>query len=162
MGSAAFGRPYSGDRCCFLFLRVLGCFLSPRSRSHTGAPPKGQDCPFGDPGFYGSLRLPRAFRSLARPSSAPEPSHPPAGISRGSRSQCTPGDEPLHGFTCPNLGHQPFPDDFHRRVHVIMDSSGFEPEASALQRRRSTRLSYEPMGLPAIGPGGRENRSVRR
>ena len=36
-----------------------------------------------------------------------------------------------------------------------MDSSGFEPEASALQRRRSTRLSYEPMGLPAIGPGGR-------
>ena len=76
LGCAAFGRPYSRHRVCFLFLRVLGCFLSPRSRSHTGAPPKGQDCPFGDPGFYGSLRLPRAFRSLARPSSAPraEPS----------------------------------------------------------------------------------------
>ena len=83
LGSAAFGRPYSRHRVCFLFLRVLGCFLSPRSRSHKGASPKGQDIPFGDPRFYGSLRLPGAFRSLARPSSAPEPSHPPAGIGAG-------------------------------------------------------------------------------
>ena len=83
LGCAVFGRPYSRHRDCFLFLRVLRCFLSPRSRSLVGAPPKGQDCPFGNPGFYGSLRLPRAFRSLARPSSAPEPSHPPAGIVAG-------------------------------------------------------------------------------
>ena len=83
LGSAGFGRPYSRHRVCFLFLRVLGCFLSPRSRSLPGASPKGQDIPFGDPGFHGSLRLPRAFRSLARPSSAPEPSHPPAGITAG-------------------------------------------------------------------------------
>ena len=31
--SAAFGRPYSRHRNCFLFLRVLRCFSSPRSRS---------------------------------------------------------------------------------------------------------------------------------
>ena len=30
---AVFGRPYSRHRDCFLFLRVLRCFNSPRSRS---------------------------------------------------------------------------------------------------------------------------------
>ena len=38
-----------------------------------------REFPFGDPGFDGCLRLPRAFRRLPRPSSAPEPSHPPRG-----------------------------------------------------------------------------------
>lgn len=39
-----------------------------------------QEVPFGDPGFNGCVRLPRAYRSLPRPSSAPEPSHPPGGV----------------------------------------------------------------------------------
>ena len=39
-----------------------------------------QEVPFGDPGINGCMRLPRAFRRLPRPSSAPEPSHPPAGF----------------------------------------------------------------------------------
>ncbi len=34
----------------------------------------------GDPEFVAFVRLPRAYRSLARPSSALEPSHPPGGI----------------------------------------------------------------------------------
>lgn len=38
------------------------------------------EVPFGNPGFIGSLHLPRAYRSLARPSSALEPSHPPDSI----------------------------------------------------------------------------------
>lgn len=56
-----------------------------------------QDVPFGDPGIVDSLRLPRAYRSLARPSSALEPSHSPDGLAaverdgsgflRGSRMQ---------------------------------------------------------------------------
>ena len=46
----------------------------------SGAPLTGQEFPFGHPRIKGSLRLPGAFRSLARPSSAPEPSHPPGGI----------------------------------------------------------------------------------
>lgn len=36
--------------------------------------------PFGDPGFNGYMRLAQAFRSLSRPSSAFEPSHPLGGL----------------------------------------------------------------------------------
>ncbi|CAB3287519.1 protein of unknown function [Methanocaldococcus lauensis] len=95
---AGFGRPYSRHPCWFLFLRVLGCFFSPRSRSLTGAPQMGQEVPFGDPGFHGCLRLPRAYRSLPRPSSAPraEPStrwaYGPAEYSDFTRMW-----EPMHG-----------------------------------------------------------------
>jgi hypothetical protein len=39
-----------------------------------------QDDPLGYPRFIGSMRLPGAYRSLARPSSAPKPSHPLTGI----------------------------------------------------------------------------------
>lgn len=39
-----------------------------------------QEVLFGDLRFKGSLRLPGAYRSLARPSSAPEPSNPPNGV----------------------------------------------------------------------------------
>ncbi len=39
-----------------------------------------QEVPFGDRRIKSSLRLPGAYRSLARPSSAPEPSHSPDGI----------------------------------------------------------------------------------
>lgn len=42
--------------------------------------PKLSGFQFGDPRIRVSLRLPVAFRSLARPSSAPEPSHPPDGV----------------------------------------------------------------------------------
>jgi len=48
------------------------------------APPRtssaGQEVPFRHPGIYGCMRLPRAYRSLPRPSSAPKPSHPPGGV----------------------------------------------------------------------------------
>ena len=40
----------------------------------------GGEFPLGDPEFLASVRLPQAYRSLARPSSASEPSYPPAGI----------------------------------------------------------------------------------
>ncbi len=85
LGFPPFGRPYSGVPCWFLFLPLLRCFRSGGSRSgeDPGAPrpirPR-QESPFGDPGFNGCLRLPRAYRSLPRPSSAPEPSHPPGGL----------------------------------------------------------------------------------
>ena len=39
-----------------------------------------QEVPFSDPGFKGYVHLARAYRSLSRPSSAPEPSHPPSGL----------------------------------------------------------------------------------
>lgn len=76
MPCAAFGRPYSRHRFCFLFLRVLRCFNSPRSPSRLGVRQEPQEVPFGNPRFDGCLRLAGAYRSLPRPSSAPraEPS----------------------------------------------------------------------------------------
>ena len=76
LGSFPFARRYSGNRCFFLFLRVLRCFSSP------GSPRMAMDSPYADRGPlcrvspFGYLRitgyvlLPEAFRSLSRPSSA--------------------------------------------------------------------------------------------
>lgn len=90
------------------------------------------------------MRLAEAYRSLARPSSALEPSHPLAGIS----SLCpTKLSERLvaklvHGFFGPYLaenGPQPFHiESASMCASVQMDLLGFGPRASALQRRRST------------------------
>ena len=76
LGSFPFARRYSGNRCFFLFLRLLRCFSSP------GSPPYVMDWRMDDGGFLrrvspfrylrinGYLLLPEAFRSLSRPSSA--------------------------------------------------------------------------------------------
>ena len=55
----------------FLFLRVLRCFSSPRSPQQK-VDSMSSTCwvvPFGNPGINGHLHLPRAYRSLSRPSS---------------------------------------------------------------------------------------------
>jgi hypothetical protein len=46
----------------------------------TGRVKKTQEFPLGNPRIKGSMRLPVAYRSLARPSSVLEPSHSPDGI----------------------------------------------------------------------------------
>ena len=76
LGSFPFARRYSGNRCFFLFLRVLRCFSSPGSL-HTPMDSVHDDrsssCrvpPFRHPRLNGYLLLPAAFRSLSRPSSA--------------------------------------------------------------------------------------------
>ena len=76
LGSFPFARRYSGNRCFFLFLRVLRCFSSPGSLVYTMDSCKRSKSstywvsPFGYHGIYACLRLPHAFRSLPRPSSA--------------------------------------------------------------------------------------------
>jgi hypothetical protein len=90
------------------------------------------------------MRLAEAYRSLARPSSALEPSHPLAGIS----SLCpTKLSERLvaklvHGVNGPipcGDGPQPFHIESASMCALVsMDLLGFGPRASALQRRRST------------------------
>ena len=76
LGSFPFARRYSGNRCFFLFLRVLRCFSSPGSLVYTMDSCKrdwsstSRVSPFGYQGIYACLRLPLAFRSLPRPSSA--------------------------------------------------------------------------------------------
>ena len=94
--SAAFGRPYSRHPVWFLFLRVLRCFNSPGSPSPPlrGECREGQEFPFGHPRIKGCVRLPGAYRSLPRPSSAPwtqpsttwatGPGAPPASLGRPS------------------------------------------------------------------------------
>ena len=75
LGSSPFARHYSGNHCCFLLLRVLRCFSSPGSPPayrRDGTPPACRVAPFGNPRITGYLRLPRAYRSLSRPSSPPE------------------------------------------------------------------------------------------
>ena len=76
LGSSHFARRYFGNRCFFLFLRLLRCFSSP------GSPPCPMDSdmdtwslsmwvsPFRYPWIPGYLLLPTAFRSLSRLSSA--------------------------------------------------------------------------------------------
>ena len=61
-----------GITCCFLLLRVMRCFSSPRS------PPLLDDynlcsrvAPFGNPRVKGYLHLAVAYRGLSRPSSPP-------------------------------------------------------------------------------------------
>ena len=76
LGSYHFARRYFGNRCFFLFLRLLRCFSSP------GSPPQLMDwavagrslscrvSPFRDLRINVYLPLPAAFRSLSRLSSA--------------------------------------------------------------------------------------------
>ena len=58
----------------FLFLQVLRCFSSLRSPSYTcknNSPSDYWVVPFGNLGIKDHLHLPRAYRSLSRPSSPP-------------------------------------------------------------------------------------------
>ena len=76
LGSFPFARRYSGNRCFFLFLRLLRCFSSAGSLhipmdsvyDDWGLPSRVS--PFGYRRLTGYLLLPAAFRSLSRPSSA--------------------------------------------------------------------------------------------
>ena len=74
LGSSPFARHYWGNHCYFLLLRVLRCFSSPGSPPgicRDDRPSGGRVVPFGNPRINGHLRLPRAYRSLSRPSSPP-------------------------------------------------------------------------------------------
>ena len=76
LGSFPFARRYSGNRCFFLFLRLLRCFSSPGSLPYVmdwrmdDWSPSSRVSPFRHPRIKGYLLLPVAFRSLSRLSSA--------------------------------------------------------------------------------------------
>ena len=75
LGFSPFARRYSGNHCCFLFLRVLRCFSSPGTShepmysAHDDSSSSCRVPPFGYRRVFASLQLAGAFRSLARPSS---------------------------------------------------------------------------------------------
>ena len=76
LGCLHSARRYFGDRCFFLFLRVLRCFSSPGSLPYVmdwRTDDRGSLCrvsPFRHLRITGYLLLPEAFRSLSRLSSA--------------------------------------------------------------------------------------------
>ena len=76
LGSFPFARRYSGNRCFFLFLRVLRCFSSPGSLPYVMDWRMDTWCllkwvsPFRNLRIKGYLLLPEAYRSLSRLSSA--------------------------------------------------------------------------------------------
>ena len=78
LASSAFARHYSRNLVWFLFLRVLRCFSSPRSLRHTMYSYDDQwffikvVSQFGNLRIEAYLQLPAAYRSLSRPSSAPD------------------------------------------------------------------------------------------
>ena len=72
LGYSAFARHYQRNHNCFLFLRVLRCFSSPRSPLNKGNQSSTDwVAPFGNLRIKGRLHLPEAYRSLPRPSSPP-------------------------------------------------------------------------------------------
>ena len=83
LGCSAFARHYSRNHFCFLFLRVLRCFSSPRSppeqvrvpRLHRGGLPHSETR--GSKAICASPRLIAAYRVLRR---LPEPRHPPDAL----------------------------------------------------------------------------------
>ena len=76
LGSFPFARRYSGNRCFFLFLRLLRCFSSPGSLPYVmdwrmdDWSPSSRVSPFRHLRIKDYLHLPAAFRSLSRLSSA--------------------------------------------------------------------------------------------
>jgi hypothetical protein len=96
---SAFARRYWRSRGCFPFLRLLRYFSSPGSPrrpmdSAGGTARRRWVAPFGDLGITGRSPLPRAFRSVPRPSS-------PLGAKASTRCPClarrAPGAEPATG-----------------------------------------------------------------
>jgi hypothetical protein len=75
LGCSLFARRYWGNRCCFLFLRVLRWFTSPGwLRQPMYSAGALEDCPrgvapFGNLRVKACLQLTEAYRSLPRPSS---------------------------------------------------------------------------------------------
>ena len=78
LASFPFARRYLGNRCFFLFLLLLRCFISegflriPMDSVYDDKVLPYRVSPFGNPGVDGYLLLTRAYRSLSRPSSAPD------------------------------------------------------------------------------------------
>ena len=123
LASSPFAHHYSGNHCCFLFLRVLRCFTSPRyhqppyqfrRRQH---PMTGAGLPHSEtPGSTLGCQLPGAYRRLPRPSSAPDAKASTVcpkklehkNATRCSRSLCSSQN---------TNGHQPTPPPNHPNPH---------------------------------------------
>ena len=140
LGYSPFARRYWGNHCCFLFLRVLRCFSSPRW------PPAKAGC--------------HPFRMTGCPirKSADQRLHaPPRGFSQLAASFVASGSQgirraPLTTFLRPRICGGVFRPDLRpelafasvtscHRTPFCVENNGFEPLTPCLQSRRSSRLS---------------------
>ena len=145
LGSSPVARHYWGNHVCFLFLRVLRCFSSPRwPPRHTARMSPLQDDGLSHSGTRGSqdtCSYPRIFAACRALHRLREPRHPPCALS------------------CFLLSGAPTP--WRRRAcllrlssflsqHVIdrasqprdgVENNGFEPLTPCLQSRCSSQLS---------------------
>ncbi len=136
----------------FLFLQVLRCFSSPGSPSDTSRsdrPSDGRVVPFGNLWIKGHLHLPKAYRSLSRPSSPPRAKASamrPYLLSLSIRSHLRAGGM-IYTFSslllkllfaC-TICHRSF--IFVSYVSDGVENNGFEPLTLCVQGRCSSQLS---------------------
>ena len=146
LGSSAFARHYLRNHFCFLLLRVLRCFSSPRSpHLHGGRPPACRVAPFGNPGIKDYLHLPRAFRSLSRPSSPPRAKASTVcpcllSLSRHLRAGLIFLKLALL-VTLLNVQHVKDLSAMYLRTLASVENNGFEPLTLCVQSRCSSQLS---------------------
>ena len=130
--------------------------LPPMCSAAGDGTPSRRVSPFGHPRIAACVRLPEAFRSLPRPSSAQSTEastirpyslgHPP-----GHRPGSMTARAVLHPSTSANGWPASFPFALSRplpsalvKVQTVVETGGIEPPTSCLQSRRSIRLSYVP------------------
>ena len=142
LGFFLFARRYSGNPNWFLFLPLLRCFSSGGSRSSRSDDLSHQEVLFGYPRIEDCVRLPGAYRSLPRPSSAPKPSHPTGSVvyQQISRSHGW-SRKSIHGFIENSVLYSKDPfsspsfhDHFGRELHWIGCGSSYSPRHSFLRR----------------------------
>jgi hypothetical protein len=143
LASSPFAHHYSGNRGCFLFLRVLRCFTSPRYHQPPYAfrrrrpPMTGARFPHSEtPGSQPGCRLPGAYRRLQRPSSAP-----------GAKASTV----------CPKkLGttqlHSAAPRNGRRHCICIAETGDARVHCAVLKKRTATRTRPPRPGEPGTWP----------
>ncbi len=144
LGCSHFARRYSENNDCFLFLRVLRCFSSPRSPllpmdSATDTPTLlGMGSPIQKPPdqslFSGSPKLIAAYHVFHR---LLTPRHPPYALSSLTINRlllCN-----CQRATALSEGSKP--------SLYLVEVNGLEPMTSCVQSRRSPNLSYTPNAI---------------
>ena len=163
LGCSAFARHYLRNHSCFLFLRVLRCFSSPRS------PPAKRDatlrvagCPIRVPADQRPLAPPRGFSQLAAPfvackslgihraplsTSSDARAFQPATCRHGVQARLHTSVVPfawaflLLAFLSSTSCLSQHVKDLAALVRAGVENDGFEPSTPCLQGRCSSQLS---------------------
>ena len=137
LGYSPFARHYWGNHCCFLFLRVLRCFSSPRSPHRTSGDDSLTAAGLSHSEIRGSQAVcayPRLFAAYHVLLRLREPRHPPCALARFSFVSRAPAVGAA-GAACAMMSKILRPSNGH------VENIGLEPMTPCLQGRRSSQLS---------------------